>query len=60
MAEVTEPYGIQKIMALCVRFVDVTGTKPHIKEAFLDFVYLERATAEIIATDKVKISFLAE
>lgn len=49
--EVTDHHANQEILSLCVRFVDLSdGTgSPHVKEAFLDFIHLERATAQGVA-----------
>eukprot|EP00057_Strongylocentrotus_purpuratus_P002048 XP_003723740.1 PREDICTED: 52 kDa repressor of the inhibitor of the protein kinase-like [Strongylocentrotus purpuratus] len=47
--EVTDPHGNQEILSLCLRFVDVTDRKPHVRKVFLDFLHLQRATGERIA-----------
>ncbi|XP_071477426.1 52 kDa repressor of the inhibitor of the protein kinase-like [Diadema antillarum] len=47
--EVTDPHGNQEVLSLCLRFVDVTDTKPHVREVFLDFLHLQRATGKRIA-----------
>ena len=43
--EVTDPHGNQEIMSVCLRML--AGCKD--KEFFFDFIYLERATEEVIA-----------
>lgn len=47
--EVTDSHANQEIMTLCVRYIDISGTEPHIREAFIDFAHLERATGQAIA-----------
>lgn len=47
--EVTDPHGNQEILSLCLRFIDITGTQSHIREAFINFVHLERATGQGVA-----------
>ncbi len=47
--EVTDPHANQEIIAVCLRFVDLTSPKePHIKECLINFVNLERANASAI------------
>ena len=48
--EVTDPHGNQEILSLCLRFFDITGIEPHIREAFINFVHLERATGQGVAS----------
>ena len=48
--EVTDPHGNQEILSLCVRFLDMTDSEhPEIKEVFVDFIHLKRATGKKIA-----------
>ena len=47
--EVTDSHGNQEVLSLCLRFVDVTDTKPHVREVFLDLLHLQRATGKRIA-----------
>lgn len=47
--EVTDPHGNQEVLSLCLRFVDVTDRKPHVREVFLDFLHLQRVTGKRIA-----------
>ena len=32
-----------------MRFIDLTDSSPHVKEVFLDFIHLQRATAQSVA-----------
>lgn len=50
--EVTDPHGNEEILSLCLRCLDIGDPEavPCIKEAFLDFVPLERATGQALAT----------
>lgn len=47
--EVTDPHENQEVLSLCLRFVDVTDRKPQVREVFLDFLHLQKATVERIA-----------
>ena len=53
--EVTDPHGNQEILSLCLRFIDVSNTKPHIREAFIDFAHLERATGVGVSNAILKL-----
>ena len=47
--EVTDPHSNCEIVAICVRYVDLTTSKdPHIKECLINFLNLERANATSI------------
>ena len=50
--EVTDRHANQEVLSLCLSFVNVTDTdkKPHVREAFLDFLHLQRATGKSIST----------
>ena len=48
--EVTDKFANQELLSLCLRFVEMKDGKHHIKEAFLDFVHLERTTGKKIAS----------
>jgi hypothetical protein len=48
--EVTDPHGNQEILSVCLRML----SNCKIKEFFFDFVYLERATGDAIASTIVK------
>ena len=48
--EVTDQHANQEILSLCLRFVDATDSEhPEIREVFLDFIHLKRATGQNIA-----------
>lgn len=47
--EVTDRHANLEVLSLCLRFVDVSQRKPEIKEAFLDFLHLKRATGMSIS-----------
>ena len=43
--EVTDPHANQKVLAVCVRFLDLSKADcPQIREVFVDFMHLKRAT----------------
>nr|XP_054770920.1 52 kDa repressor of the inhibitor of the protein kinase-like [Lytechinus pictus] len=45
--EVTDPHANQEVLSVCVRFLDLsTADHPQIKEVFIDFIHLRRATGE--------------
>ncbi len=47
--EVSDPHANQKIISVCLRFVDLTSPKKtHIKECLINFVNLERANASAL------------
>ena len=47
--EVTDSYSNQEILSVCLRYVDLSShSDPHIRECFINFVYLERAKADMI------------
>ena len=52
--EVTDNHANWEILSLCLIFLDLRQ-KPTIKEVFLDFLHLERATGEKIAAGILKI-----
>ena len=47
--EVADSHANQEMLSLCVRFVNLSGSIPHVRKAFLNFIHLERATAKRIA-----------
>lgn len=47
--EVTDSHSNQEIMSLCLRFVDCTLDKAEVKEIFVDFMHVERATGQKLA-----------
>ena len=47
--EVTDKYSNQEVLSICLRFLEVKDNQPHIREAFLDFLHIERTTGEKIA-----------
>ena len=49
--ECTDRHSKQEILSVCVRLVILTPNNPHIKECLVDFIYLERATATVIASN---------
>lgn len=53
--EVTDPYANKEILSLCVRFVDLRGERPEIREVFLDFLGLVRTTGDTIATGLLQL-----
>ena len=53
--EVTDPHSNREILSLCIRYIDITGAEPHIREAFIDFLYLDRATGFDVATAILKL-----
>ena len=48
--EVTDKYANQEISSVCLRFLDLNNdVSPKVKDAFFDFVNLDRTTGESIA-----------
>ena len=47
--EVTDPYGNQEVLSVCLMLVDITDKKTHVREACLDFIHLQRVTGQMIA-----------
>ena len=49
--ECTDPHSNQEVLSVSLRFVDLSKPDdPHIKECLVDFIYLERANAQMIAS----------
>lgn len=48
--EVTDVFANQEVLSVCVRFIDTTTNRPHVKELFLGFLHIERSTGQDIAT----------
>ena len=44
--EVTDHHANQEVLSVCVRFLDLSTDQRQIKEVFLDFIHLKRATGE--------------
>ena len=53
-AEVTDTIENREVFAVCITFVDHSKGEPKIKEAFLDFVDLQRTTGQAIANGIIK------
>lgn len=53
--EVTDKTANREVLTVCIRFVDEVSSSPQIKEAFLDFVHLERTTGRQIAEEIMKV-----
>ena len=51
--EVTDPHANQQVLSLCLRFIETIESQnqaqARIKEAFIDFCYLERATGHAVS-----------
>lgn len=47
--EVTDSHSNQELLSVCVRFLDLSTAKlPEIKEVFIDFIHLKRATGKLV------------
>ena len=54
--EVTDPHANQEVLSVCVRFLDLsTANQPQIKEIFLDFIHLKRATGVRVGQAILKV-----